>query len=202
MKCATNAPISANTQAITPESPLSALNLVRSSIMPLMADGFDPNNQFIGAKNFDIYNAFHTPLIYYTLNYVTMNAHPPLVNFNVDFFFVDLSVGYETNGGGGHEDPHGGGRADNGTPNMDNAANLSVFPNPASEVINGMVQLEDGQAANISVSSMTGQILLEQQISGSQQVSFDISSLPAGSYLFQVNNNTGERITKRFIVIR
>ena len=187
-------------------------HLYVNGVLPEQFNGFDPNNQFTGATAYDIYNANHEPLIYYTLNYVAMNAHPPLINFNVDFIFVeeDVVIACDTQSpGGGHGNPprpigdeEGRGRFDGSLQNKEFPLNISVYPNPASEVVHGMIQLEEGQSASVAISSITGQVLYEQHISGGRQVTFDISTLSAGTYLFSVIPQKGGRIFKRFTVIR
>ena len=166
-------------------------------------NGLNPGNHFIGAKGYDIFNSYSQPITYYTLNYVSINAHPPLIIFGVQFEFVNLEVGCEIQVGGGG---HGGEFKDGETESREGGSTpltaLSVFPNPASDIVNGMVSLDVERSVKVTILDMTGQVLMEQQIMGTQQVSFEISTLPEGMYLFSVLKDGGEPVTKRFSVIR
>lgn len=70
-------------------------------------------------------------------------------------------------------------------------ANLNVFPNPATEVLN----IEFEEAADITIINSNGQVVLARSNLNSQ---IDVSSLPTGVYNLLVSTSQGSA-TRRFI---
>lgn len=70
------------------------------------------------------------------------------------------------------------------------ATAVSLFPNPATEVINfkGLADLK--VSAPVTVSDVTGKVLLTETLGANQQL--NISSLPKGSYLVKILTDKGQ----------
>jgi len=78
---------------------------------------------------------------------------------------------------------------------------FSFYPNPATENITVNYSLEQSAKVNYTIYDLTGKQVQSEtanRFSGSQQHILDVTSLPAGTYLLNVNVN-GKAITKRFV---
>ena len=64
---------------------------------------------------------------------------------------------------------------------------MSVYPNPAGDIVNVMLPEMNSVHGNISLYSMQGDLMMTQHTSSSQ-VQVDISSLPKGMYIMEYNN--------------
>ncbi|MBK8874256.1 MAG: T9SS type A sorting domain-containing protein [Bacteroidetes bacterium] len=73
-----------------------------------------------------------------------------------------------------------------GTIELQSTSELSVFPNPATSVINVIID----QPVEIIICDLLGKELISKQITskGKVQVEFDISFLASGVYLIKVEN--------------
>lgn len=74
--------------------------------------------------------------------------------------------------------------------NIDSHFELSLYPNPANDVLN----LDFGSSAIegvISIMNPMGQIIATQKVHRSQSVSLDVSAIPAGVYLIGVESEQG-----------
>lgn len=74
---------------------------------------------------------------------------------------------------------------------------FSVFPNPAKNNIT--VQYRNTTTAHITISDITGKVVLLHQINGNKPNSIDISHLDKGMYFISVSNEK-ENFTKKLIV--
>ena len=77
----------------------------------------------------------------------------------------------------------------------------SVYPAPATSVVNLQVNSAAVSTAVLQLHSITGAVVKKQNLSltiGSNDIPVDISSLPAGSYFIRVKVN-GTMLTERFI---
>jgi len=72
---------------------------------------------------------------------------------------------------------------------------FTLFPNPANEVLN--VSLRQSEAAFLRIYNLQGQLLREEIVAGPRTL-LDVSALPAGAYLLQLESK-GKRSAKRFI---
>lgn len=82
------------------------------------------------------------------------------------------------------------------TPSL--AANLSIFPNPTTDVLTlraNSSQLEDGQA---QVYDLSGRLLREVPVSGVEAVDIDVRTLSEGAYLLRYTSEKGV-VTRRFL---
>ncbi len=69
---------------------------------------------------------------------------------------------------------------------------ITVAPNPAHSSITVRSMGTEQANANISISDMTGRVLLQQQTGGSSTV-LDISALPEGIYMLRYSSDAGSR---------
>jgi hypothetical protein len=76
---------------------------------------------------------------------------------------------------------------------------FSVFPNPANNIIT--VQSEN-LIARITVRSLLGQELINQQVEKSGSISIDVSKLSMGFYFVTAFDNNGNSQTRKFLIKR
>ena len=69
---------------------------------------------------------------------------------------------------------------------------VAVFPNPASDVLN--VVLPQGQVCQLTLTSISGQTTLSAQSLATGRVVWEVSELPAGAYLLQVESDAGRTV--------
>ena len=72
---------------------------------------------------------------------------------------------------------------------LSDALNLYIQPNPSTELTNVQFDLKQLSKVSIELNNMIGAKLLARnygQLQGSQNISFDISSLPTGIYLMKI----------------
>ena len=70
-----------------------------------------------------------------------------------------------------------------------------MFPNPASQ---NVTITGDQSIREVIVLNLAGQVVMQQEMNG-PRCSFDISTMPSGLYLVQVNWNNGEVSTEKLI---
>lgn len=75
---------------------------------------------------------------------------------------------------------------------------LTVYPNPATEKLNVRLSGQD-EASAVLVFNTAGMRVLEGKLAGSLSTSFDVRTLPAGTYLVQVKAANGQLLTSRFV---
>ncbi len=77
---------------------------------------------------------------------------------------------------------------------------LSVYPNPAAEVLNLQINDIDAEKALIEIYDATGQKMLSQNITVSKgSTEFDISNYPSGIYAVTLKVEGKNRLAKQFI---
>ena len=69
-----------------------------------------------------------------------------------------------------------------------NIENVSIFPNPASDVLNISFNAE-ASTYNVAILDLQGRVLATE--SGSQNVTFPVGELSAGSYLVTISTESG-----------
>lgn len=77
-------------------------------------------------------------------------------------------------------------------------AEVFLFPNPASDVINVYRNDKDVEIASLVVFSLDGKLIFKSYIE-SQKKSFDISQLSDGLYFFQYSISTGT-VTRKILI--
>jgi hypothetical protein len=77
-------------------------------------------------------------------------------------------------------------------------ADISVFPNPATEFI--QVNDQSGTAAKVDVYNLVGKKVRTFEFAYGQQ--YFVSDLPKGMYLIQVTDRTGDIITTQKVTKR
>jgi hypothetical protein len=88
--------------------------------------------------------------------------------------------------------------------NSINALSLnSVYPNPAKDRLNLIISSPVNNNINIIITDLAGKIVKRQAysvVSGGNNVDFDVSALPAGSYFIKANCNNGcESAVSKFV---
>ncbi len=80
---------------------------------------------------------------------------------------------------------------------------MSLFPNPSSEALNVQLDLQEAGPAMLIMADMQGQVLdiREYQNVQKETLQFDVSHLPAGTYLMRVSTDEGTK-TKQFVVVK
>ena len=82
---------------------------------------------------------------------------------------------------------------------------LSVYPNPASEVLNVNVATTVNTVANVRVFDMTGRTVLTRTVeltAGEQTLPVSVRKLAKGAYLLRLEGNNGFAATAKFNVLR
>ena len=82
---------------------------------------------------------------------------------------------------------------------------LSVFPNPASDVVNLEIGMPAASDAAIRVYDLTGRTVSTMQVNlaaGEQRLALPVGSLPVGTYLLRLDANSGYAATAKFTVAR
>jgi hypothetical protein len=77
------------------------------------------------------------------------------------------------------------------------AISVSVYPNPATGVVN--ISFEAEENTTVAVTDLTGHVLIEEQVNtGAVKLKMDISALAGGMYLVTINGNpTGDKLIVR-----
>jgi hypothetical protein len=76
--------------------------------------------------------------------------------------------------------------------------NITVYPNPASEFLN--ISGYNNLALNMEIYDVTGKLAMKESINGIK-TRVDISTLPNGIYIYQLNTTEGENVkSSRFTV--
>lgn len=78
-----------------------------------------------------------------------------------------------------------------------NSESLSIYPNPAKDVINIEVP-EGNNIIEVNILHTSGRTIISQNIEAQRQLKVDVSSLPIGMYIIQTTDNTGNIKMKRF----
>ncbi|MCC6726159.1 MAG: T9SS type A sorting domain-containing protein, partial [Saprospiraceae bacterium] len=75
---------------------------------------------------------------------------------------------------------------------------LSVYPNPAQDILNVAINAETMQDMTISLVTIEGKLVAERklQMQGKQQMLLNVSQLPAGFYFVKVATDKGNIVTK------
>lgn len=76
---------------------------------------------------------------------------------------------------------------------------MTVFPNPAKDLINISINSNDYMAATIMISTIAGQAVKEEQmtlVSGVNTFSMDMSDAAAGIYIVSLSSNTHQSVTR------
>jgi hypothetical protein len=73
------------------------------------------------------------------------------------------------------------------TETLENKLNVTVFPNPSKGLL--MVNLKESTDAMLSVISMNGQLLKQFEIRNDSSTQLNISDLPAGIYLLNIQTD-------------
>lgn len=83
-----------------------------------------------------------------------------------------------------------------------NFSNALVYPNPTREKLVIKLSGTMTEAANLSVTDLSGRLLMQQNVSGTQTaIDLDVSRLPAGRYFIKISN-TAKLIRQSFVIIK
>jgi len=81
-------------------------------------------------------------------------------------------------------------------------ASVSVFPNPSlGKFVIDLVGISEGQY-NVTILDKAGKIIRRTQMGGSEQLAFDLSNYAGGIYFVMIENDKGERFTKRLVLLQ
>jgi hypothetical protein len=76
--------------------------------------------------------------------------------------------------------------------------NLSLFPNPASSVLNIELKSPNLQITNLKILNTQGKILLFKEVN-SNKSKINISNLNSGVYFIEAITSSGERVVEKFV---
>lgn len=75
---------------------------------------------------------------------------------------------------------------------------ISVYPNPAAEVIN--INAAEGAVEQIELYGTNGQLVYNQSVNGQSQAQLNVAELPEGFYLVRLALESGKSTTERIVV--
>ena len=78
-------------------------------------------------------------------------------------------------------------------------AEISVFPNPATDVVYLQVNADLDQIFELKVVNLIGQTLLEDKISTNRRTEIDLRAFPPGVYFLQIVDGDN-KIMKRLVI--
>jgi hypothetical protein len=84
------------------------------------------------------------------------------------------------------------------------AIDMSVFPNPVTDVVNVKFNLKDASDVRVGIYDINGRLEMENSysnLSGEQQMPFQVGKLPVGTYLLTVSTK-GQSATQEFVIVR
>lgn len=79
-----------------------------------------------------------------------------------------------------------------GTSDIPELENVSVFPNPATDIL--VVELEDAAMTTGRIFDLSGKLMMENKFQN--QVTFNVENLLSGAYLLELENENGKSIQK------
>ncbi|MBL6447601.1 S8 family peptidase [Fulvivirga sp. 29W222] len=95
-------------------------------------------------------------------------------------------------------------RAINSENHLNDPKRVSVFPNPARGQVNFKFTLSSTVNGKLELYNVMGQLVSVlskgQMLKGTNHVTFDVSDLEAGMYLFRLQTGAGEPVSGRFII--
>lgn len=79
---------------------------------------------------------------------------------------------------------------------------LSIYPNPANNVLNLNASFSQNEDIMIRIFNNQGQLVEEYNAGSLQnlQHTFDVSNLPSGIYMMQINNGAGQSTSRSFVI--
>jgi hypothetical protein len=83
-------------------------------------------------------------------------------------------------------------------------ASVSVYPNPAADIVNVTLTGKATLNANIRLVNLGGQVLLEKNVTnaGGTTVPLSVSSYPAGNYLIVVTGSDGSKQISKILIAK
>ncbi|MFI5195570.1 MAG: T9SS type A sorting domain-containing protein [Chitinophagales bacterium] len=85
-----------------------------------------------------------------------------------------------------------------------NFSSFAIYPNPASQTFNAVINSDESGDANMNISDLTGKVLVSKTITiqkGTQTITTNASQLAPGIY-FVTFNNHGKVQTQKLVVVR
>lgn len=81
-------------------------------------------------------------------------------------------------------------------------ANVSLFPNPTSDILKVEMKDMDGKAAKLSIYDFSGQLVTTKQVKqlSNEVIDFDVSSFVAGTYTLSIKVDEMNRIARQFTI--
>ena len=81
-------------------------------------------------------------------------------------------------------------------------ANVSLFQNPTSDILNVEMKDMDGNAAKLSIYDLSGQLVITKQVKqlSNKIIDFDVSSFVAGTYTLSIKVDEMNRIARQFTI--
>ena len=111
---------------------------------------------------------------------IDLAGNPRVYNDSLDLGCFENQGNNGNNNGGGGEEP---GDSTLSNVNSVTAQSYSVYPNPASDILN--ITSNNALVFDLTILSLSGQVLVEKQHTNQVQV----ADLPAGIYILQINDS-------------
>jgi hypothetical protein len=84
------------------------------------------------------------------------------------------------------------------------AIDMTVFPNPVSDVVNVKFNVKEAGDVRVGIYDVNGRLEMENtysNLSGEQQMPYQVGKLPVGTYLLTVSMK-GQSATQEFVIVR
>lgn len=172
--------------------------------------GFDINFgdgvfQSFGSSTYSVYHEYGLPGRYEVM--ITMYGYNEVTQTvcseNMIAYIVVPDCPIIGSGGGGGQS--GGGNMGQGkagkTTSVDNIStnnNTMVFPNPTNGIIH--VNIGSRQIASVSVTDLTGKVIVQKDRLTSQKTTLDIQNMPNGIYMIRITDTNGNIERQRIIL--
>jgi choice-of-anchor B domain-containing protein len=88
-----------------------------------------------------------------------------------------------------------------GTQAPENQLNVTIYPNPAHDLLNLQLQSKDAGAWSWKLSNISGQLISSgHQPEGSAQAFLQLSGMAPGLYFVEIRDDQGKRVTRKVVV--
>lgn len=80
------------------------------------------------------------------------------------------------------------------------ATHFNIYPNPASSIVNVVLQNTTEMISTISIIDVLGKTIQVQSNVNANQISLDVSAISKGIYLIEVSTNEGTKVSKKLVI--
>ena len=90
-----------------------------------------------------------------------------------------------------------------GIDSHDMMSSLDIYPNPANDVLNIKIGIDNQAVSSCKILNQAGQVIQDHTVTNaSSNISINTSMLESGVYFVQIGNDNGYSITKKFMIAK